>query len=460
MEELGALLPEVVGPSPGPNTRAWVERLAQVECPAITARRDRRRARGVEDPIVWAQARGANVVDVDGNRYVDLSGGFAVAAVGHAHPRVVAAAQRQAERLVHGMGDLFPTREKVLLGEALARVAPGELSQSILGLTGSDAVEAAIKTAMIATGRSRVLAFHGSYHGMSLGALGVSGYRSAFRQPFASFAGAREVRLPYGACASCPIGHTHPGCELACVSHVARVLDDDTFGGEDVAAVIVEAIQGRGGDVVPPPGWLAALRKVTRERGILLILDEIYTGFGRTGRWFACEHEGVEPDLLCVGKALGGGFPVSACIGTPEVMGAWGRSTGEAIHTSTFLGHPVAAAVAVEVLDILESEGLVARAAELGRHLEDALASAVGDHPRVREIRGRGLMLGIALQDRGGEDAPGAGVELMQALLSRGYIASPGGATGDVLSLSPPFVITQEQLSAFVEALTEALGPR
>ncbi|TVR01737.1 MAG: aspartate aminotransferase family protein [Deltaproteobacteria bacterium] len=455
----GNLPPRIVSPPPGPAARALIERLAAVECPAITARRDRRRAAGGDDPIVWAEATGSNVTDVDGNRYVDLAGGFAVAAIGHRHPEVVAAAHAQLDRLIHTMGDLFPAAEKVHLAETLARLAPGRLSMSILGLSGSDAVEAAIKTALIATGRSRILAFHGGYHGMSLGALGVSGYRASFRQPFASMTPRPELRLPYPDCADCPLGHQYPDCAFACLDQIARILDDPTFGGEDVAALIAEPIQGRGGDIVPPDGWLTRLRDITRERGILLILDEIYTGFGRTGRLFACQHEGVEPDLLCVGKAMGGGAPISACIGTPEVMQAWGRSTGEAIHTSTFLGHPLSAAMASAALSVIVDHDLPARAERVGQRFLEQLRKTLHGHPAVRDVRGRGLMIGIVLQDSHGRAAPGSAVLAMHRLLGQGWIISPGGRDGDVISLAPPMTIDEDLLDAFVEQLPGVLAP-
>lgn len=453
----GDELPQLLTAVPGPSSVAWVERLSQVECPAITARRDRRRADGGSDPIVWAAARGAVVVDTDGNRFVDLSGGFGVGLVGHAHPLVVEAAQRQLHQLVHGMGDLFPSREKILLGEKLAAITPADLQQSVFGLTGADAVEIAIKTAMIATGRSRVLAFSGSYHGMSLGALGVSGYRDDFRSPFSSFAGARELRLPYANCGDCPMRQTWPGCDTACLRYVEQLLRSPVSGVEDVAAIIVEPIQARGGDIVPPDGWLQQLRDLCTRAGILLIADEIYTGFGRTGAWFACEHEDVVPDILCVGKAMGGGFPISACIGRPDVMAAWGHSRGESIHTSTFLGNPLGCAMALATIDVIESEGLVDRASDCGAWLLNAITDACADIPCAGVPRGRGMLIGIPILGPDGNPMPAGGVTMMQRLLSRGFITSPAGPMGDVLSLSPPVTITRVQLEAFVQNLRQEL---
>lgn len=452
MSDLGKLLPKLVTPPPGPQSSAWVNRLAEVECPAITARRSRRAERGGRDPIVWAEARGANVVDADGNRYVDLSAGFAVASVGHRHPKVVEAARAQLDTLVHAMGDLYPSREKILLGERLAERAPGALQKSIFGLNGGDAVEAALKSAVVATGRSRVLAFEGGYHGMSLGALGVSGYRASFRAPFAGMA-RQEVRLPYPTTGACPVGRGDACCDQSCLRWVERVLTSDVAGGEDVAALIVEPIQGRGGDIVPPQGWLKELRRITREAGVLLILDEIYTGFGRTGAWFACEDEGVVPDLLVVGKGLGGGAPLSACIGTPEVMEAWGEAQGEAIHTSTFLGHPLSCAMALATLDVIEAEGLVARSRALGDAALAELRGTLAGHPRVAEVRGRGLMIGVALLDEEGAPWAGGGVQAMHGLLSEGFLVAPSGPLGDVLSLSPPLVIDEAQWRAGLDAV-------
>jgi 4-aminobutyrate aminotransferase-like enzyme len=450
---LGMLLPDIQR-APGAETRAWVDRLAATECPAITARRSRRaRSEGGRDPIVWVEARGANVVDVEGNRYVDLSSGFGAAAIGHRHPKVVEAIHNQADRLVHAMGDLFPSREKILLGEKLAALTPGDLGVSILGLGGADAVEAAIKTAVIATGRKRVLAFSGGYHGLSLGALGVSGYRSGFREPFGPLASATELRLPYADCRACLLGLEPETCGLACAGYVERLLDSAVSGAEDVAALIVEPIQGRGGVIVPPDGWLRRIREWTQARGVVLILDEIYTGWGRTGAWFACEHDAIVPDVMCVGKAMGGGVPIGAAIGTPAIMEAWGEARGEAIHTSTFLGNPLACAAACAALEVMETEVMVDRAAGNGAMLRRMLQEAIGGHRRVLEIRGRGSMLGVALADELGKPWAGGGVTAMHALLDRGFIASPSGPDGDVLALSPPYVATTDQLELAVDAI-------
>ncbi|MCB9760396.1 MAG: aminotransferase class III-fold pyridoxal phosphate-dependent enzyme [Alphaproteobacteria bacterium] len=412
----GEDLPRVAGPVPGPASRGWVDRLARHECPAITARRARRaEALGVADtdPIVWVESRGSNVRDADGNVFVDLVAGFGVASVGHRHPRVVAAGQAQLGVLPHAMGDVYPDPNRIRLLEALARHTG--LPQAILGSSGSDAVEAALKTARVASGRDGVVAFTGAYHGLSYGALAVTGYKAgAFQAPFAGQLGPHVRRRPFGG---------------------------DLGPMDGVGAVLVEPIQGRGGVRVPPPGWLAGLRAACDAAGAVLIFDEVFVGFGRTGRWFAHQHEGVVPDLLCLGKGMAAGFPISACVGRREVMEAWGASRGEALHTQTFLGNPVGCAMAAACIQVIEDEALVERSAELGAWLAERLAA-------FGPVRGRGLMLGLELPDALG---------VSRRLLERGFITLPAGEGAEVLQLSPPLTVARAQLDAFLDTLGEVL---
>jgi 4-aminobutyrate aminotransferase-like enzyme len=416
-------LPDLRTSIPGPRSRALAARLARVESRNVTCL--------TPEPIFWERARGANVWDVDGNRYVDLGAAFGVANVGHAHPRVVRAVAEQADALLHGMGDVHPSAVKVELLEALARRFPGGgAARSVLGSSGSDAVEVALKTAALATGRAGVVAFEGAYHGLAIGALDAT-HRAEFRAPFQA--------------------------RLAGATAFARFGDADDVGraaaacGAPVGAVLVEPIQGRGGERIPPTGFLAALRRLCDAEGWLLVVDEIYTGFGRTGAWFACEHEGVRPDLLCVGKGLASGMPISACIGRAEVMDAWPASRGEALHTQTFLGHPPACAAALASLAVLEEEKLVARAAEVGERALARLRDATAGAAPVAEVRGRGLMLGVEC----------AGAEVAQAavtgLLARGVIALPCGDDGRVIGLSPPLPIDRDVLDFALDALAEEL---
>ena len=425
----GTALPEIRAPLPGPIGQALIDVLARHECPAITARRKRRsETTGVDqDPIVWDRARGANVWDPDGNRYVDLTAGFGVAAAGHGNPWIRRAAHEQIDRLVHGLGDAFPSRVRIELSEALARHLPGDLSQVIFGTSGSEAVEAAVKTAVIGTGRRRVVAFEGSYHGLGLGILPATHHKEDFRAPFSRLFGDWVTFLPW--CAD-------------------EDLVDGALRSGDVAAVLVEPIQGRGGDRVPPPGWLGGLRRLCDRYGTRLIYDEIFTGLGRTGSMTRAEVERVHPDLICLGKGLGGGFPLSACVGTEAAMRGWGTSRGEALHTSTFLGHPVGCAAGLATFQLIDEGGLFERAAELGREMEAGLDALVRDHPAIfAEQRGVGCMRGLVLRD------PGRAFPLCRGMLGRGFLLLPAGVQGEALSFTPPLTTTLAQWTAAMDAL-------
>lgn len=424
-----AAVPETLPPSlvtdvPGPRSRALAARLAAVESRNVTAL-------APEPPIFWERAAGANVWDADGNRYVDLGAGFGVANVGHAHPRVVAALAAQERALLHAMGDVHPAAAKVALLEALAARFPGGgPARGVLGSSGSDAVEAALKTALLATGRAGVVAFEGAYHGLTFGALDAT-WRREFREPFAERLAGRTAFARFG--------------DADDVLRAARACP------APVGAVIVEPVQGRGGERVPPAGFLHALRERCDAEGWLLVADEVYTGCGRTGRFFACEHEGVVPDLLCVGKGLGGGMPVSACLGRASVMDAWPVSQGEALHTQTFLGHPPGCAAALAALAVIDEEKLAPRAAELGAMALAFLRDATRRHPRVVECRGLGLLIGIEC------DAPAAAHAACAAALQRGVIVVPSGDDGRVVAVTPPLVIGRDALLSALATLVECI---
>lgn len=463
----GVDLPNIITAVPGPRSVSMIDDLAMAECPAVTARRARRKAEtGVgQDPIVWAEAVGSNVLDVDGNRYVDLTSAFAVSGLGHRHPAVVAAAHRQVDRLLHAMGDVYPSDAKIALSRALSAAAPAGLELSILGMSGADAIDVAIKTAAVATGKPGVLAFWGGYHGLSYGALSVSAYRDSFRRPFLSQLNPHVRHVPYPDTYRPPLGMalgTAPAeVGRMCLEHVRQTLSHPAAGGGQIGAVLIEPLQGRGGEVVPPPGFLRGLRALCDELGVLLIFDEIYTGFGRTGTMFACEYEGVLPDLLCVGKAMGGGAPLSAVIGKPEVMARWGTSSGEAVHTSTFLGNPLACAMAAAGIGALVEEGWPARVAARGVEVEAKLRALQGRWPHViGDVRGRGLMWGLDLVRDVETRAPHTmlALGLVDACRQRGYLWLPSGVDGNVLALTPPFVITDAQLDGALEALEDALA--
>ena len=388
--------------------------------------------------MFWDEARGANVRDVDGNRYLDLAAAFGAALAGHAHPRIAAAVGAQSARMSHGMGDVHPPEPKLALLERLCALAPWPDARAVLGCSGADAVEIALKTAQLATGRSGVLAFEGAYHGLTLGALAATD-RALFRAPF-------EARLPPVARAPYPTARDGAAALAAALDAVEEALADRTLG-----AVILEPIQGRAGIRLPAPGFLTGVAERARAAGALLILDEILTGCGRTGRWLAVEHEGVVPDLVCMGKALGGGLPVSACLGPARIMDAWPESGGEAIHTSTFLGHPTGCASALAFLDVVRDEGLVERSGALGAEILEGLRRGLDGVPGVAEVRGRGLLIGIELADAG------AAVTLSERALAAGLIVLPAGERGDVLELAPPATLTEAQADHAMDALTEVI---
>ncbi len=425
MSSTPSLPPELVTAVPGPRSLALATRLAACESRNVTALVP-------EPPIFWARAHGSNVWDVDGNRFVDLGAGFGVAQVGHAHPRVIDAIARQSRELLHAMGDVHPAAVKVELLEALAARFPGGgPARVVLGSSGSDAVEIALKSALLATGHAGVVAFEGAYHGLTFGALEVTS-RTEFRRPFAA-------RL------AAPVAFAHYG-DADDVVRAARTLSTP------VGAVIVEPVQGRGGERIPPAGFLRRLRALCDRYAWQLIVDEVYTGFGRTGKLFACEHESVVPDLLCVGKGLASGMPISACIGRRETMDHWPASEGEALHTQTFLGHPPGCAAALASLAVLDEESLVERAATTGAAALEHLRARLAGRPGIADVRGLGLLLAIEC------DRPARALAACQQALRRGVICLPSGDDGRVIALTPPLSIEPESLLHALDRVIESLG--
>ena len=447
--EFGSVLPSLVVPPPGPLSLALAERLRSVESRNVTFLSD-------NFPVFWEEAAGANVRDVDGNVYVDFTGAFGVSFAGHRHPRIQQALSEQSERLIHGMGDVHPPALKLLLLERLSTLAPWEKTRTVLGSSGSEAMEVALKTSELSTGRSGIIAFEGAYHGLTLGSLAVTA-RPDFRDPF-------RARLHQGV-SFAPYPETEEQAEVA-LAEVQRLLSEGVpLGGgqraqppHPVGAVVVEPVQGRAGVRIPPPGFLGRLAELTHGAGSLLIFDEIYTGLGRTGVVFEHEREGVLPDLVCVGKALGGGLPLSACLGSREVMDVWPESGGEALHTSTFLGHPLSCATALAFLDVLEEENLAARALDLGDHIVGRLGEALSTLTGVRQIRGRGLLIGIELCSEDGGSAPGGGARVAEAALRRGLLVLPAGDQGEVVEIAPPAVSSAAQVDFGITCLVESIG--
>ncbi len=424
---LGALPPRVAE-VPGPRSRELAARLAAVESPAFEARREAREARSGEEQgaIVYAEGHGDNVRDVDGNVFVDMTAGFGALALGHTPAVVGAALSRELSRLPLALGDVYAAESKVVACERIAALFPEPGARVMLGSSGADAVGAALKTVELHTGRAGIVAFQGAYHGLAHGPLAACGLSPAFREPFAASLSKHVQFAPFPAAAG----------ELdVALGAVRRMLAAGTVGG-----VLVEPLLGRGGCVEPPPAFLPELRRLCDEAGVLLVVDEIWTGLGRSGAWLASAP--VVADVVCLGKALGGGFPISACVGRGDVMAAWGAHGGTLIHTATHFGSPLAAAAALATLEQIAALGLPARSLRVGEMLMGKLRSA------GFEVQGRGLMVGV----RVGPDALGVARRLLRA----GYIVLTGGAGGDVLTLSPALTVDEALFDGFALALARA----
>jgi 4-aminobutyrate aminotransferase-like enzyme len=430
----GDQLPALVTPIPGPLSRQLAARLRHVESPNITSIEP-------QPPIFWQQAHGANVRDVDGNVYIDLTSGFGVTTAGHSNDAVMAAISTQARELAHALGDVYPAALKVQLLERLAEIMPGNLAVSILGSSGAEAVEAALKTALLRTGRSGILAFEGAYHGLTYGALAVT-HRSHFRAPFQTqlFDGVQFARFP-----------RVDDAAVAFLAELDAMLQSADKTEHPVGCIIVEPIQGRGGMRLPPAWFLPELRERCDGKHRILIFDEIYVGMGRTGSWLACEQWNVLPDIAVIGKGLSGALPLSAAVGTRAVMSAWPPSSGEAIHTSTFIGNPIACAAALAQIAEIEKHDLLARARALGERIAARAERWLKKENGVLEVRGAGLLQAVVLA--GSERA----VHVVEKCLQQGVLLLLEGADANVLAITPPAVITDAQLDHALDVIESSL---
>ena len=423
----GDLLPRVITELPGPRCREASSRFAELEPPGINT------LYGGADNLVWQEALGSNVFDLDGNRFVDFTSGFGVTAVGHRHPRVVAAIEQQSQKLIHGLGDAMGHPGRLELAARLRRLAPwpeNDRTQVYFAVSGADAVEVALKTALLdSRGRSGIAVFAPAYHGLSLGALAATS-RPAFRDPFSAHLHHEIHRFPFG----------------QSLEALRRELGRGGF-----AAILVEPVVGREGVLFPPDGWLAELREIASQTGALLIFDEIFTGFGRTGEIFAGPAAGVVPDLLCCGKALGGGLPIAAVLGPRHRFAAW-STPGEALHTGTFVAHPLACAAALATLEVIEQENLVGRSRRLGAELAPRLAEWPRHYPGLLAVRGRGLLFGLEFRSRE------ATTSFQMAAWRAGVLLLAGGPEGRVAQLVPCLDIHENQLEAAISALELALA--
>lgn len=443
--EFGALLPEVRVRPPGPASRALGARLRAVESRNITHVTE-------SWPIFWEEASGSNVRDADGNVFIDLTGAFGVALLGHSSPVVRFSIGEQSRRLIHGMGDVHPPTKKLELLERLSAISPWDETRTVLATTGSEAIEIALKTAGLASGRDGILAFEGGYHGLTLGSLAAT-EREHFRSPFAGrvYRGVAFAPFPDRLHDGEPDGK-------ASLARVGELLERGAPNGDAIGTLLIEPVQARGGARIAPRPFMEELSRLAAEQGVLVIADEIMTGLGRCGSMFASSRVGLTPDVICLGKALGGGLPISACMAPRHVMDAWPPSDGEAVHTSTFLGHPLSCAAALSVLDTFDLDAVAAKADQLGVALLHGLRDRVSHLSNVGDVRGLGLLLGIELVEEDGvTPAAGAAVRVAEEAMEKGVLVLPAAARGHVVELTPSITLTKEQTEYVIDVLAEAI---
>lgn len=410
-------------------------------------------------PFVIARGRGARVWDVDGNEYLDMTCGIAVTATGHCHPKVVEAIQRQAEQFIHMAGTDFYYEIQVDLAERLAALAPGRFEKRLfLTNSGTEAVEAAFKLARFTTRRHRVLAFTGSFHGRTMGALSLTGSKSIQRAGFGPLVSG-VTHAPFPNPYHPPLGSTAETAAQAVLHHIEHDLFGRILPPEDVAAVFVEPFQGEGGYVIPPPDFLPGLRQLCDRYDILLVADEVQTGVGRTGRWWAVDHYDVVPDILCVAKGIASGMPLGAMIARSDLM-TWEPGA----HGNTFGGNPVACAAAMATLDVIEEEGLLANAGAMGEQFLDGLHDIASRYDVVGDVRGVGLWLAMELVEDRQTKAPAK--QLREDVVERAFQHRLLllGAGSNTVRFMPPLMVSDnevdEALRRFERALGEAVAAR
>lgn len=441
MLEVRADLPQIVTPLPGPRAKAIIERDREVISPSYTR----------SYPLVAARGKGAIVEDVDGNRFLDLNAGIAVVATGHCHPAVVEAIQDQAQRLIHMSGTDFFYENMVELAEKLAALAPGGPPRRVhFGNSGAEAIETAIKLARYHTGRDKFIAFLGAFHGRTMGALSLTASKAVQRRGFGPLVpGVHHV--PYAYCYRCAYGKQPETCSVECVKAIEERLFKTVVPPEEVAAIVFEPVQGEGGYIVPPRKFFDELKEVARRHGILLIADEVQSGMGRTGKMWASQHFGLEPDVLAVAKGIASGLPLAATIARADLM-QWPPGA----HASTFGGNPVSVAAALATIELLEN-GLVQHAAELGQRMLERMRSWPLRFRVVGDVRGLGLMLGVEFvrDQHSKEPAPQLRDRVVQMAFEEGLLVL--GAGPNSIRLSPPLVITDEQADFALETLEDCI---
>jgi 4-aminobutyrate aminotransferase len=440
-EQVRPDLPSISGPLPGPRAEALIRRDHEYVSPSYTR----------TYPLAAARGEGAIVEDVDGNRFLDFSAGIAVVATGHCHPQVVEAIQQQAARLIHMSGTDFYYEELVALAEKLAEISPGSVPRRVsFGNSGAEAVEGCIKLARYATGREKIIAFFGSFHGRTMGALSLTARKAVQRRGFGPLLPG-VVHAPYPYCYRCPVGKQPETCAVECVSYIENTLLKTIAPPEEVAAIVVEPVQGEGGYIVPPQKFFDELERVARQNGILLIFDEVQSGMGRTGKMWAAEHFDAVPDVFAVAKGIASGMPLGATVARTELMN-WPPGA----HASTFGGNPVSCAAALVTIALLEQE-LVNNAARMGAHMMSRLREWPKRYGTVGDVRGLGLMIGIEMvRDQATrEKAPELRDDVIERAFERGLLVL--GAGENTIRLSPPLIVSRDQCDFALDTIEECI---
>jgi 4-aminobutyrate aminotransferase len=405
-------------------------------------------------PLVVESARGVWVRDVDGNVFLDCNAGVAVCATGHCHPEVVRAIQEQSEQLIHMCGADYFYPSLASLATKLTEISPVPSPARVLFTnSGTESMEAALKLAMYYTGRTKFIAFFDSFHGRTLGSLSLTSSKPVQRNGFGRQA-LDVTHVPYAFCNQCPFGASRKaskGCCLGSLEWIEERLFKSTVPPEECAAIVVECVQGEGGYVPAPREFLLGLRRICDRHGILLIVDEVQSGMGRTGKMFACDHYGLEPDILCLAKGIASGLPLGVCIARADVMN-WPPGA----HASTFGGNPVAIAAALKTIELLEKE-LIANSREVGKYLENGLRQLMSKHRLIRDVRGLGMMLGVEFgADSNSHMSPGQLAERVASeAFHRGLILLTAGKS--TIRWSPPLILTREQAAVALEIFDEAI---
>jgi len=443
MSTTTVIAPKLKTALPGPKAKRVLEGDEKYISPSYTR----------SYPLVAKQGRGMVVRDVDGNEFLDFSAGIAVTSTGHCHPDVVAAIQKQAGELIHMSGTDFYYESMVTLAERLSKIVPmAGPHKFYYGNSGTEAIECALKLARYHTKRQNVIAFYGAFHGRTMGALSLTASKPQQKRRFAPLVpGVTHVRFPdvYR-----DAGSENPEAfALSCARFIEDKLFRTMLPPEEVAAIFVEPVQGEGGYVVAPNVFLQELRRISDRHGILLVADEIQSGVGRTGKWWAIEHAGVEPDILCVAKGIASGMPLGITITKAEIMD-WVPGS----HASTFGGNPVCVAAALATLDVIEREGLLPNSTEVGNHMLKRMADWPKKHPLVGDVRGRGLMLAVEMvkDKKTKEYAAAERDRIVQAAFERGILFL--GCGPSTIRIAPALIVTKAEADAALDVLDESIS--